>query len=197
MIVQVRGTGPQPDAAEGPTVWRRLCMATQSFLIVHSSGMRSIWSESCKNSSAISTAVAFISHLAAVHRRKWLERHALAVPRLVHSDRGSIAGDFSRRRSPPEYAFAMHRLPISKLLRQSCLLQHRIRCVTRFDLAIDDKMNLGNRTAPNLVIPFARSHERAPSREQQPLEFRRETFHQAASSKRRVSSSNAIGLDGV
>ena len=65
------------------------------------------------------------------------------------------------------------------------------------DLAIDDKMHLGNRTTPNLVIALACAHEGTSCGMQQPLEFRREALHQAASSKRRVRSSNAMGSAGV
>jgi Integrase core domain len=54
-------------------------------------------------------AVAFISRSAVVHRRKRLASLALAVPHLIPTDGRSIAGGFSRRRSPPAHEFAMHR----------------------------------------------------------------------------------------
>lgn len=84
-----------------------------------------------------------------------------------------------------------------EILRQSGLPQHRIRRMPGLDLAIDDKMHLRNRTAPNLVIAFACTRKDTPCGKQQPFELRCKTFHQAASSKRRVSNSNAMGANRI
>ena len=84
-----------------------------------------------------------------------------------------------------------------ELLRQSGLLQHCVRRVPGLDFAIDDKVHLGNRAAPDFMIALTSAYEDASSGEQQPLKLRREAFHQTASSNRRVSSSNVMGLGGV
>jgi hypothetical protein len=52
---------------------------------------------------------------------------------------------------------------ILKLLWQSSLLQDRIRRVSRFDLTIDYKVNLCNRTTPNFMVAFADAHKLQPA----------------------------------
>ena len=61
-----------------------------------------IWSGSCRNSAASTTAVAFISRLAVVRRMKRRVRHALALPRSIHIDGRRIAKGCFRHRLLPE-----------------------------------------------------------------------------------------------
>ena len=59
----------------------------------------------------ITTKVAFSNPSAGIRRWNRPASRVKPVPRLIDSDGRSIAEDCSRRRSQPEYEFAMHRLP--------------------------------------------------------------------------------------
>jgi len=50
-----------------------------------------------------------------------------------------------------------------KLLGQSGLLQNCIGSVLKFDMIVDDKSDIGDRTVPNLMIAFSLSFELAAS----------------------------------
>ena len=50
-----------------------------------------------------------------------------------------------------------------KLLGQSALLQNCIGSVPRFDMIVDDKVDIGDRTGPDLVIAFSLPFELAAS----------------------------------
>jgi hypothetical protein len=71
--------------------------------------MRLTWSESWRRSETITTAFAFTSRLARSHQQNSPVNLVLPVRCLIRTDGSSIVVGFFRRRSPPEWEFAIHR----------------------------------------------------------------------------------------
>lgn len=68
----------------------------------------------------------------------------------------------------------------SECLWQSCLLQHAIGSVTRFDLVVDRKAAFGQRAVPDLMVALSWAVETAARLLEQGAQLRAIVRHQAA-----------------